>query len=190
MSGLVALRCSGCLQPLEGGNGSRVFFCRACRAGYDLEERQLTRYELHAVKPLRTAEGDPVYVPFWAIESRVSGVTGGAAARLTLVPALFIKNVSYFGDIGLFYTRRRVPLGEAPIADYPVLPAGRGLRTALAYPPVYMLLDPGTAARSEPPAGLRFEPLRSLLLLVPFTRRDGEFTDSLLGWRYPSGALA
>lgn len=193
MNDLIDLHCPRCRQPLDGENNSRVFFCLPCGAAYDLQDQGLEPYDLHVVQPPQPPAGEPVYFPLWAIESRLT-VTAGATAtqaestRLSLVPALFIKNVNYFGDIGMYYTWKRVPLPLGPRVPLPVLPADRGLRAALAYPAVYLYREQ-SLNRDIGAFRYGFRHHRFGMLLVPFARQQDEFVDPLLGWRYPSGAL-
>lgn len=190
---MVALQCPQCAQALQGENNSRVFFCLDCALGLDLEEGRLVPYHLHIVQPQLKMAARPIYFPLWAIESQltVSDPTrneAGDRQRLSLVPAVFIKNVNYFGDIGFFYTMKRVPLTEGPRQPWPIFPADRNLRDALVYPAVYFFREQAMA-RDIGQLEARFLHQRFTLLLVPFSRHDNEFVDSLIDWHYPAGAL-
>jgi hypothetical protein len=190
---MIALQCPTCGHDLQGENNSRVFFCRECALGLDLDEGRLVPYRLRVIQPLKKPAGRPVYFPMWAIESQVSVSDSGqhesgAQRRLSLVPALFIKNINYFGDIGFYLTMRRVPLQETRLEPNPILPADRSLRDALVYPAIYFYREQAMN-RDIGPLTARFLHQRFAILLVPFVERDGEFVDALIEWKYPTGAL-
>lgn len=193
MSDLLSLKCPHCGNGLDGANNSLVFFCTSCPRGLELEENQLTSYRLHFTKPPKELSPEAVYFPFWRIVSEY--VSGGQAAngnrgeRVSLVPAFFIKSINYFGDIGYYYTLKKItPVEEEKGQGWPIFPADRDLKSALAYPAIYLYREIFRDQDVEK-INLQFQHREFTLLLVPFFKVNEIFVDPFILWKYPSGAL-
>ena len=58
----------------------------------------------------------------------------------------------------------------------------------LAYPSIYLFKEISQAEDVEK-MEIRMEPKSYAILLIPFHKIDSEYIDSLISWKYPSGAL-
>ncbi len=195
MSELISLKCPHCGTPLLGENNSHLFFCRSCDRGWDVEreENRLQEYPLAYAKAGNEMKLAGRYFPFWRIEipyalTEPATQEKESGVRISFVPAFFIKNINYFGDIGFFYTQKKIQVEMEHKRDYVIFPADRGLKDALAYPLVYFFKE-RSLSRSVEKTEIRLEPGLASLLLIPFFRSDKEYIDSLILWKYPPGAL-
>ena len=193
MNPLRKLKCLHCGNALAGENNSRVYFCRICDRGWDMEDDGMREYPLVYVRPGKEAKQPAVYFPFWRLENDYSisdpqTFRNEAGSRISYVPAFFIKNINYFGDIGYFYTLKRIVPAEDQKRNLPIFPADRGLKHALAFPSIYFYKEMSLVEEVER-IDIRMEPKRFTVLLVPFYKTNTEYVDSLISWRYPSGAL-
>jgi len=187
---LLSLKCPHCQLDMEGDNNSRVFFCRSCRIGVDFSRGQEREFPLECVAPEIERPDAVRYFAFWVFHCRYrwdppENAGLDACTAPFWVPAFFIKNISYFGDIGLYYTNRGLAPREERCRRIPAFPADRGETHAAVYPMVYATSR--EAARQRQVVELTF--LSTKLVWVPFYESGHEFVDSLLGWTYPSGAL-
>jgi hypothetical protein len=121
---VIALKCPDCKSRLEGFESDRVFFCPACRTGWDFWSEPAGRYDLAYALPQKPPEKylRIFYLPFYffRIELDVS------ADRLALskckavverldklyVAAFRLLRESYFGEFGLIYTEASIVLEE------------------------------------------------------------------------------
>ena len=187
---LLSLKCPRCGKDLEGDNNSRVFFCRDCRLGVDLSRGKESEYELECAQPMIQNEAEMTYFPFWKYAGRywvVSDKDREPVARESTfwVPAFFIKSINSFGDIGLYYTSRKVSPHMGRCRPIRIFPADRGEVHAAVYPTIYAgCLESGSVSRV-----VELNIMHVNLVHVPFFRMGREYMDSLLGWTYPSGAL-
>lgn len=193
MCPLIKLKCRHCGNALAGENNSRIFFCRVCDRGWDVDEEEMREYPLVYVRPEKESRRPATYFPFWRIESDYSvsdpqTFRHEIGNRIFFIPAFFIKNINYFGDIGYFYTQKRIAPAEGPKRTIPIFPADRGLKHVLAYPSIYLFKEISQTEDVER-IEIRMEPKRYAILLIPFHKIDSEYVDSLISWRYPSGAL-
>lgn len=187
----ISLQCPHCGQPLEAENVSRVFFCRPCRRGFTLDGGSLQGTPLHPLAPLRPMQAPAVYFPFWCIqgESRVEEGDATECAQQTFyVPAFLIRNINNFGDVGFFFSRRALTVQQGRFLDLPIFPAARALPQALAYPAVYVAAELAKT-RDMDKVRVTVTPHKASLVLVVFYRLEEGFCDSLIGWKYPPGAL-
>ena len=187
---LMSLKCPRCQGDLEGDNNNRVFFCRECAVGVDFSRGRQQEFALDFAAPAKESAADWQYFAFWRYEASYQRdppddqEEEGRSHRFW-VPAFFIKNISYFGDIGLFYSNQEVDPATDRCRRAPIFAADRGEAHAAVYPRVY-------AAVRETARGARvvdLTPHSIRLTLVPFFHKGREFVDSQLGWIYPRGAL-
>lgn len=187
---LLSLKCPRCADDLEGGNNSRVFFCRGCNLGVDLIHGREREYKLECVQPALSRNEEMEYFPFWKYAGRYQAIAEESRSPVQhetdfWVPAFFVKNISYYGDIGLYYTARKVNPSPERCRSIPIFPADRGEKNASAYPLIYArCLESATSFQV-----VEWTLSHQHLVLVPFFRVGGEYLDSQLGWAYPSGAL-
>ncbi|MCP4218424.1 MAG: hypothetical protein GY765_27560, partial [bacterium] len=109
----VSLKCSGCGGNLDGANNSKVFFCTACHLACNVEGDTLSKFALNYAEPKIDKNYERLYFPFWHFESEVTVLDKGSDqttrdSGLFYVPAFFIKNINYFGDIGYYYLLKQV----------------------------------------------------------------------------------
>jgi hypothetical protein len=194
MSRPICLKCTQCRTNLSGENNSKVFFCHTCALGFNVDTAlgKLLQYPLLYIKPGGTGETEQVYFPFWQFESRYtldgSVPTDSSCTRTFYVPAFFIKNINYFGDIGFFYMKHKV-----------VWSRDRGARSRFSRRTGISVMRRGTQvylAKNYPLLRdmrkgfpeVQVKHLKAGVILVPFTNRA-----FLCGfhtfWKYPSGAL-
>jgi len=187
---LLSLKCPRCRADLEGDNNSWVFFCRGCLIGIDLSRGQEREFAYECAAPLIQRSEAARYFVFWLFHARYHAVGGNGqipteASGRFWVPAFFIKNISYFGDIGLYYTNTGVSPKTERCRELAVFPADRGEAHAAVYAEVY-------AAKREAALRRRVADITILstrLVWVPFYETENEFVDSMLGWSYPFGAM-
>ncbi len=199
MTDPIALKCSGCQANLDGENNSKVFFCFNCSFCFNVnvKEAKLDRYPLLYINARTPRESERVYFPFWQIESSYTfpnRETGEDASKTRLfhIPAFFIKNIDNFGDIGYYYMRKNVTPEPGNREKLDVLPAVRDIQTAALYPYIYLCKETGETApgnrQSHPPA-IEIEHRKAAMVLVPFYREGHYYFDSILSWKYPTGAV-
>lgn len=187
---LLSLQCPRCRGDLEGGNNSRVFFCRNCAIGIDLSRDREREFTLECIAPGIERHEEAVYFAFWIFQCRYDWISAGGAERGEnsgdfWVPAFFIKNISYFGDIGLYYSNRGLKPGTGRCRKLEIFPADRGEAHASVYPLIYAVSREAAGKRNV----IGHTILTTRLAWVPFYHTGREYIDSLLGWAYPSGAL-
>lgn len=195
---VVSLKCPVCQVNLEGENNSKVFFCYTCNKGYNVSEDKLHPFELFYINPKEIKEMAQVYFPFWQFESRyalqghdvAAGSTTGdyMNSGIFYVPAFFIKNINYFGDIGFYYFKNSVVLNPGKRQNLTVFPADRDVNRAAQYPYIYMCKAHLKDGKGEV-TDVVMKHQKASLVLVPFYKTGSYFYDSIISWKYPSGAL-
>ncbi len=189
----ISLQCPGCKANLSGDNISKVFFCLPCGWSFnvDREKGELLRYGLITVEPKLELGGEGIYFPFWQLECayRVEGRETGAGETVGLfyVPAFLIRNINYFGDTGFQYVRKRVVLTPGPARNYPILSAARDIRSAVRYPHVYLSREFTGTNQAAPQISVT--PRKASVALVPFFKKDQQYVDTYISWKYPTGAM-
>jgi len=189
----IKLKCDNCSRNLSGKNNSAVFFCLFCGKGCDVSGESKICYDLKFAIPEKKQDLQMEYFPFWHMECEFTIENTSDMSRLEgrdgfLIPAFFIKNINYFGDIGLFYWQKEVKLHFGEKLDIPLFPADRGLNDALKYPYIYLMKEYSKKVGAE---FLNVDVQRKVtkLILIPFYKKDHSYFDSFLFWKYPSGAL-
>lgn len=187
---LLSLKCPRCCGDLEGENNNRVFFCRNCRVGIDFSHSREKEFPLDFAAPAINRPESSRYFAFWLfqaaypIHSEAQKKIPGRTVHFW-VPAFFIKNTSYFGDIGWYYTNRGITPRMENCRKLKLFPADRGEKHAAIYPEIYATRL--AAEASQALAEIRI--LSTRLVWIPFYENKREFIDSILGWSYPFGAL-
>ncbi|HLP47244.1 MAG TPA: hypothetical protein VK469_14930 [Candidatus Kapabacteria bacterium] len=197
MSRAICLKCIQCRCNLSGENNSKVFFCHTCALAFNVDTAlgKLLPYPLLYIKPRGTAETGQVYFPFWQFESRYtldgSVPVDSSFSRTFYIPAFFIKNINYFGDIGYFYMKHKVILEPGPRNRIEVFAADRDIRHAARYPQIYLAKENYPTLRDMKKGfpEVQVKHLKAGVILVPFYKTEHSYVDSILSWKYPSGAL-
>ncbi len=182
---MIELHCRKCRKPLLGENNSLVFFCLDCALALNLENDASSWHEVRSCRAALEEAGEKFYLAFWQFEGEFQG-SKIPDRRLYFVPATVIRNTNYFGDLGLYYTRRQPPTPPAPLEKIRVFPADRSLATAQRFAALYFMKQFESAGQTDLP---KLEFFTAEILLVPFFSRDKGVYDGLLGWRYPAGIL-
>ena len=193
MAERIRLKCDRCSRNLSGSNNSKVFFCLQCERALDISKGEPRFYKLKFAVPLRKRDLPMEYFPFWLLKSEYSIENTEDGSELTgmhdfIIPSFFIKNINYFGDIGLYYKLKDIKPEYGERKDIPVFPADRGLEDANKYPYIYLMKERSQKIRSQS-LNIHVREIGVELILVPFYRTDHSYFDSFLSWKYPSGAL-
>lgn len=195
MNDLISLKCTECKSGLAGENNSRVFFCRYCSSAFYVYQNILRRYPIHYIEPgtQNLENRRTVYFPFWQIESEFKVKSkeadwGYASENLFYIPAFFIRNVDYFGDIGYYYLQKKVIFKPGKPQDIPIFAANRGLKEASKYPLLYLLKAESQRRKGEE-LDINVKNRDFSIILVPFYKMGFDYVDSALSWKYPGGAL-
>lgn len=197
MNELISLKCPDCKNNLTGENNSQVFFCLKCNSCFDIEgkidKKKSNKYSVGYIKPKIKKNLPLIYFPFWKISSeyKISNTvldSETSGSENFYIPAFFIKNISYFGDIGFYYLKKKINLISDEPKNFPVFPADRSLKYAIKYPLIYL-----TKIESEKKSGnyseININNKDFFMELVPFYWTDRKYCDSILLWKYPTGAL-
>ncbi len=189
----IKLKCDKCSRNLSGRNNSIVFFCLSCSRGCDISGKTRTCYDLKFAIPEKEQDFPMEYFPFWHIKCDFIVENTSDVSRLEgeddfYIPAFFIKNINYFGDIGLYYLQKEIKPQYGEKLDIPVFPADRGLGDALNYPYIYLMKEYSKKIEVEF-LNIEVKSRETGLVMVPFYKKDHSYYDSFLFWKYPSGAL-
>lgn len=200
----ITLKCPDCQANLGGENNSKAFFCLNCSFCFNVNvnKGKLDKYRLLYVKSQSVREAERIYFPFWQIESSYALLDQNAGedtpkVRLFHIPAFFIKNINNFGDIGYYYLRKNIVPEPGNREKLEILPAIRDIQTAALYPDIYLRKEAGEITRgtSPPRFGQSQQPaftvkhLKAAMALVPFYKEGHYYYDSILSWKYPTGAV-
>lgn len=204
MTDAIGLKCPGCQANLDGENNSKAFFCFNCSVCFNVSvnESKLSRYQVLYIKPQAVRGAERVYFPFWQIESsytfqnRDDGEES-AKVRIFHIPAFFIKNINNFGDIGYYYMKKNIVTEPGDREKLEVLPAIRDIQTAALYPDIYLRKEAGEftpgipqsrTPQSQPPP-ITIKHRKAAMALIPFYKEGHHYFDSILSWKYPTGAV-
>lgn len=194
MSRVILLKCRKCNASLEGENNSKVFFCTNCNLGYDIEGDLQKIYHLSYIEPKIKKELPQIYFPFWALSCEYT-IKDSSEEKETrekrnfYVTAFFIKNINYFGDIGYYLSLNRVNLNPAKKKKIPIFPADRSLKNSVSFPLIYLYQDKTKKEKNEGSLEIDIKHKKISLVLIPFYKHKHQYFDSILFWKYPSGAL-
>lgn len=194
MNKLINLQCTNCSNNLIGENNSKVFFCKNCTICFDIEKNRLKKYPVSYIKPYKSKNFTQILFPFWKIETEYEilnqqGNSKSSNNKIFYIPAFFIKNINNFGDIGYYYMQRNVVLFEDEKKDFPIFPADRGLKDAVVYPLIYLYKKNARKLRADEFIEIELKHKAFSMVLIPFYKIKYEYLDSILFWKYPSGAL-
>lgn len=189
---LISLVCSRCQKNLLGENNSRVFFCLDCGLGFDISGSSPKAFGLFFTDARIKKAYPLIYFPFWRITSGYTVMVDNQRVheprkRDFFVSAFFIKNIDYFGDIGFYLTANNIQLGSGKRRDFPVFPADRGLDDGVAYPRIFLYREESKKRKGLFDIQIDHEDI--CIALIPFYRIDSDYYDSIIFWKYPSGAL-
>lgn len=193
MSQIISLKCPNCQSNLGGENNSKVFFCHPCSICFNLGKDKLSKFPLLYIKPKIVKELEQLYFPFWQFECRYTfndqSFNGEHSdSRVFHIPAFFIKNINYFGDIGYYYMKNNVKLEEESRKELVVSPADRDLKHAALYPKIYLCKEASRKRQNEF-LEITVTHEKVSMVLIPFYRTEHHYFDSILFWKYPYGAL-
>lgn len=191
---LVLLKCPRCNRDLRGANNSKIFFCTGCDRGYDLDDGQLQGYPVFYIESKIKKENPQVFFPFWRIlsEYRISPPDQNplpAENKFFYIPAFFIKNISFFGDIGYYLTFKNIELKQTRKKDLAIFPADRGLKDCLVYPLIYLYQAETSNKKRRKLVDITIDHRDISLVMISFYKINGRYQDSIISWEYPSGAL-
>jgi hypothetical protein len=108
--------------------------------------------------------------------------------RFFYIPAFFVKNINYFGDIGYYIMANNIVLKTGGKEDFPIFPGDRGLADSIIYPRIYLVKEMAQK-RSTETSEINIDHQEISVALIPFYQVDNDFYDSVIYWKYPSGAL-
>jgi hypothetical protein len=194
MARFISLKCRKCKTSLEGENNSKIFFCTACHLAYDIDGDLQRVYQLSYIEPKIKKELPQVYFPFWTLFceytiKNMSEETEIREKRDFYVTAFFIKNINYFGDIGYYMSLNRVQLKTGIIKDIPIFPADRSFKHSAPFPLVYLYQDETRKKKKDTSLEIDIKHQKVAMALIPFYFQNHQYFDSILFWKYPSGAL-
>lgn len=193
MSDVKKLKCRECGNNLTGNNNSMIFFCLSCGIGYDISGEKILIFNLAFGEPVRKENLLMEYFPFWKLNCEIivenrSEKSKNRSVLVFYIPSFFIKNINYFGDIGYYYMKKKVVIETGEKMDIRVFPADRGLNDVLPYPKIYLLKDLSKEiGKFDLDIDVRIT--EESLILIPFYFKGHSYYDSILFWKYPSGAL-
>ena len=190
---LITLNCPKCRKTLQGENNSKLFFCMTCNLVFDVGDSKPKRYDLFYILPKIKREYSQIYFPFWQICCRYQIQGSGkpeedSQTRFFYIPAFFIKNINYFGDIGYYIMANNIVLKTGGREDFPVFPGDRSLADSIVYPRIYLYKETAQK-RSTETIDINIDHQEISVALIPFYQVDNDFYDSVIYWKFPSGAL-
>lgn len=176
-----------------GNNNSKVFFCLPCDIGYDISGKKTGIFNLDFGEPRRKKDFLMEYFPFWKLECEIvlenrSENSKKRSTNVFYVPSFYIKNINYFGDIGYYYLKKKVAIETGEKKDFGVFPADRSLEDVRPYPKIYLQKSMSKEINKFD-LDINVRIIKESLILIPFYFRDHSYYDSILLWKYPSGAL-
>lgn len=189
---LILLGCPRCQKNLVGENNSKVFFCLDCGLGFDVSENPPKHFGLFFTDPRIQKDHPSVYFPVWKISSEYKIIYKNheptqSSLRFFYVTAFFIKNIDYFGDIGYYFTVNNIQLTPGRRRNFPVFPADRGFQDVIGYPRIFLSTEASNKKRRF--LDIHIDHKDISIGLVPFYRMNSDCYDSIIFWKYPSGAL-
>ncbi len=189
----IKLKCDKCSQNLYGSNNSKVFFCLQCAKAFDVSGKKPRFYKLNFAEPLKQRDFSMEYFPFWLLKCEYSIKNSDDHSSLSgeydfIIPSFFIKNINYFGDIGLYYKLKGIKPEYGERKNISVFPADRGLEDASKYPYIYLMKENSKKIKVEF-LNIEVREIGVEFILIPFYKKDHSYYDSFLTWKYPSGAL-
>ncbi len=68
------VKCTQCGAPVQGDHADRVYVCGSCGTAHTRDDSgsKPLKYEIAAPNPAAIAQGEPVYLPVWRLESEVT----------------------------------------------------------------------------------------------------------------------
>lgn len=193
MGNVKRLKCRNCGNNLTGNNNSKVFFCLLCGIGYDISIEKTGIFTLAFGKPKKIKDFLMEYFPFWkldcetVIENR-SENSKKRSENVFYIPSFYIKNINYFGDIGYYYMKKEITVDTGEKKDIGIFPADRSLDDVRPYPKIYLQKSLSKEINKFD-LDIDVRITKESLILIPFYYRDYFYYDSILLWKYPSGAL-
>jgi len=198
---VVALICPDCGSQLAGLSYDQIFFCRRCGQGLAPGEKGAwTKHPLSFAKLDNRPQADIIYLPFWqiAIQAQASCVNQGqeiasrllAELRSVWVPGFTLTRASYFGDLGVLYTEKRVSLkAEDQIpSDRAIVGCSRTMEDVNKYVRLYvtLILDKRADVTGM---DINIATRDAKLWAVPFADYGDKIVDLLTGTELPAFAL-
>ena len=189
----IKLKCDQCSRNLSGSNNSKVFFCLQCDRVFDVSGKIPEFYKLRYANVKQVRDYPMEYFPFWLLKCEYSFEStesdGTSSEKYDfIVPAFFIKNINYFGDIGFYYRLKGIVPEYGDSMNIKVFPADRGLEDASKYPYIYLMKENSKNINSNS-LKIVVNEVGVELILIPFYKKDSSYYDSFLSWKYPPGAL-
>ncbi len=122
---VVPLVCPDCGRGLLGLRYDKVFFCMSCMQGlYPPARGQWERFPASFPKLDENSMQPSFYLPFWEIKIKVDAVAASRQQQVALkkledldtawVTGFSVIRASYYGDLGLLYTEKRIRLEPGP----------------------------------------------------------------------------
>ena len=196
---VTALVCPECGGALDGLRFDRVFFCPTCRTALEPGE---SGWQKHPLVAAACSEGEPprLYLPLWRF--RVTVTAGNTSRRQEIacrilddftviwVSGFNMLRPSYYGDLGLIYTERK--LEPAPAEQFAegrfIAGCSRGQADAARYTNLYAtaILD-----KREDVTGMTIDVdiVNAALWAIPCTEIGDKVIDLISGTEIPVFAL-
>jgi len=202
---VIPLKCPACAGVLTGFETDQIFFCPACPAGWDFSGAAPSPIKLsYAQADLIPRQYRQIfYLPFYYYRISSFALNGGDRIQERVigalkelkglyVPGYQLLRESYFGDLGLIYTERKIEMEEDTNRGNPAWrrlgSATRSPKEAEAYLKHYPLL---IIDKRQDITGmeLRIESNLDRVWAVPFFDMGKQIQDGIIGKGFSAFAL-
>ncbi len=71
---VILVKCTQCGAPVQGDHADRVYVCGSCGTAHTRDDSgaKPLKYEIASPNPAAIAQGEPVYLPVWRLDSEVT----------------------------------------------------------------------------------------------------------------------
>jgi hypothetical protein len=188
---LISLKCPNCSNALPSGERDTVFYCPECCRAWEVNAKSLIECPVSFASPIKPAEGDIIYLPFWRFDAKVS-ITDERPALMKLieklnsawVSAFPSANVSIIGDPAIVYTSRPAEFRPEPSKKVTMKNCARSRAIALDFARIF-LMDAVDRHFDISEIGLEVEISGGQLVGVPYYRSKDKLFDGLTGLQFP-----
>lgn len=198
---VIPLICPDCGGELAGLRYDRVFFCSSCRQGLFPEPgSDWIRYPLSFPKLEETPRTETVHLPFWQIKFICNAFPTNSGQEIATrclegmdsawITGFTVIRPSYFGDLGLVYTEKKVKPAPADRVSDGIFTAGctRTIEDALKYVKLYvtLILDKRADVTGM---DIQVETRDARLWAMPFADYGDKVMDLVTGLELPAFAV-